>query len=269
MSVSKGDKVLAGLIAAIAIGFAVKFIFKSSPANHTDPVAKTTGSAQPQSAPANGATVDIVDPASPGTTAPAGDDGVGSAAKGATDTAKEPPPTTAIEAPTTAAESKGTLPTGGATDTKVPGPPEGTADTKQPSETPEVAGTTSDDKPAAPTKPKGTPPASAEQFPGLFPTAGVKPYGVKYQQVKALAKAFANCPGSIVVAGYTDGVGTQERNDALSQSRANWVKNILSHYGLQSSRMKAVGRGASSPVSANDTDEGRKANRRVTIACGD
>lgn len=66
-----------------------------------------------------------------------------------------------------------------------------------------------------------------------------------------------------VVAGHTDSHGNPQRNQKLSQARAETVVHALLKGGLAASRFKAVGLGASMPVEDNSTDAGRAHNRRV------
>jgi outer membrane protein OmpA-like peptidoglycan-associated protein len=66
--------------------------------------------------------------------------------------------------------------------------------------------------------------------------------------------------------GNTDGKGTEEYNQRLSEKRADAVKQyILKKHVMDESRITAVGYGKSNPVASNDTEEGRAKNRRVDI----
>ncbi len=68
----------------------------------------------------------------------------------------------------------------------------------------------------------------------------------------------------VSIDGYTDSVGAETYNQQLSQRRAEAVVDMLVNtYGIQASRLKAVGYGESNPVASNDTAEGRAENRRV------
>lgn len=69
----------------------------------------------------------------------------------------------------------------------------------------------------------------------------------------------------IEVAGHTDNVGNAEANLALSQKRAEAVRNYLVGKGIHPSRVKAKGYGQESPVADNSTDAGRRKNRRTEI----
>jgi outer membrane protein OmpA-like peptidoglycan-associated protein len=75
-----------------------------------------------------------------------------------------------------------------------------------------------------------------------------------------------NPTARIIVAGHTDNTGTFDGNMTLSKARAESIKNYLVTTGkIAASRLIAVGIGQACPVSTNDTEEGRKLNRRVEI----
>lgn len=65
--------------------------------------------------------------------------------------------------------------------------------------------------------------------------------------------------------GYTDNTGPAAFNLSLSKDRANAVKDYLVSRGIDSSRLEADGFGEDDPIATNDTQEGRKENRRVEI----
>jgi OOP family OmpA-OmpF porin len=69
----------------------------------------------------------------------------------------------------------------------------------------------------------------------------------------------------VEVAGHTDSKGSEEYNQALSERRANAVRDYLVSKGINASRLTARGYGELQPVATNDTDEGRQANRRVEL----
>ena len=54
--------------------------------------------------------------------------------------------------------------------------------------------------------------------------------------------------GDIVITGYTDRLGSDKYNQALSERRANAVKIYLTSKGVDSNRLKAQGRGEANPV---------------------
>jgi len=65
------------------------------------------------------------------------------------------------------------------------------------------------------------------------------------------------------VAGYTDYVGTDEYNQALSIRRANSVRAYLLTKHVPASSVTITGYGEKDPIATNDTSDGRQKNRRV------
>jgi outer membrane protein OmpA-like peptidoglycan-associated protein len=65
------------------------------------------------------------------------------------------------------------------------------------------------------------------------------------------------------VQGHTDNHGDTKRNKKLSEDRAKAVVKSLVGLGLAASRFTATGYGDERPIDSNETDAGRKANRRV------
>ena len=71
---------------------------------------------------------------------------------------------------------------------------------------------------------------------------------------------------NIVVEGHTDSSGKDDYNMKLSERRANSVSNYLAQQNVASSRMNVKWYGESKPIASNDTEEGKKQNRRVEIS---
>ncbi len=67
------------------------------------------------------------------------------------------------------------------------------------------------------------------------------------------------------VVGHTDSTGSAEYNLALSQRRAASVKAGLVTEGMNAPEIRDLGAGETQPIASNDTEEGRKQNRRVVI----
>ena len=65
------------------------------------------------------------------------------------------------------------------------------------------------------------------------------------------------------IAGYTDNTGDAALNLALSQKRAEAVREALIKYGADPDMLVAKGYGEADPVANNDTAEGRLKNRRI------
>ena len=69
----------------------------------------------------------------------------------------------------------------------------------------------------------------------------------------------------VQVSGYTDSIGSESYNNALSMRRARTVATYLREHGLQADRFVVNGLGKSNPVASNATDDGRAQNRRVEL----
>lgn len=70
----------------------------------------------------------------------------------------------------------------------------------------------------------------------------------------------------IEIAGYTDNVGSDAENQKLSQNRAESVRNYLITKGkINASRIVAKGYGEENPIADNDSEDGRKQNRRTEV----
>ena len=69
---------------------------------------------------------------------------------------------------------------------------------------------------------------------------------------------------TVVIVGHTDDVGADDYNMELSKKRAWSVSDyLINQVGIESGRLKMIGRGESEPAFPNDTDENRAKNRRV------
>jgi len=84
----------------------------------------------------------------------------------------------------------------------------------------------------------------------------------KLSRVAAFLK---NSPRPVVIEGYTDSRGSSSKNQSLSEKRAQAVSDYLTSQGVTADRIRAVGKGESSPVASNASSSGRSENRRVEI----
>jgi OOP family OmpA-OmpF porin len=80
---------------------------------------------------------------------------------------------------------------------------------------------------------------------------------------KAIELMRANHTMVIEVGGHTDNVGDDAFNMKLSHDRARAVRDYIVNGGISSERVQAKGYGELNPIASNDTDDGRKANRRT------
>jgi len=68
------------------------------------------------------------------------------------------------------------------------------------------------------------------------------------------------------VVGHTDSQGPESYNQGLSERRAQAVADYLATAGgVDRQKMKVMGKGEAEPVGDNNTEEGRRLNRRVVI----
>jgi len=74
---------------------------------------------------------------------------------------------------------------------------------------------------------------------------------------------------TVEVTGFTDSTGSVELNQALSERRAEAVRQALVSYGISPQRIVTRGLGPALPVASNNTSAGRQQNRRVEITISD
>jgi len=99
-----------------------------------------------------------------------------------------------------------------------------------------------------------------------FETAKATLTNSSYTALNELVEALkAKLSMEIEIAGHTDNIGTDETNLKLSQDRANSVVNYLTSKGISKKRLTAKGYGATQPIADNETEEGRKQNRRTEV----
>jgi OmpA-OmpF porin, OOP family len=67
----------------------------------------------------------------------------------------------------------------------------------------------------------------------------------------------------VEVIGHTDDQGLRASNVALSQARAEAVKEYFASKGIDAQLITASGVGPDRPVASNGTGEGRARNRRI------
>ncbi|HJT71682.1 MAG TPA: OmpA family protein [Terriglobales bacterium] len=103
-------------------------------------------------------------------------------------------------------------------------------------------------------------------------------YGIHFETGKAailpdsetvlseVAKMLQQNPDvKVSIEGHTDNVGNAATNQTLSEKRAQAVVAWLTSHGIDGSRLKAKGWGASKPIEDNGTEDGRAKNRRVEL----
>lgn len=85
--------------------------------------------------------------------------------------------------------------------------------------------------------------------------------------LRNLAASLNKYPNTdLLIVGHTDAVGTSAYNQTLSERRAVAASTYLGGQGVNSARLRAVGRGETEAIASNETEAGRQLNRRVEIA---
>ncbi|MDA3945127.1 MAG: OmpA family protein [Helicobacteraceae bacterium] len=87
-----------------------------------------------------------------------------------------------------------------------------------------------------------------------------------YPKVASFAQFLKeNSQYKVEISGHTDSTGDENYNLTLSFLRANEVRKALIQEGIEARRLIVTGLGESMPVSDNEREEGRYANRRVEM----
>jgi OOP family OmpA-OmpF porin len=110
--------------------------------------------------------------------------------------------------------------------------------------------------------------ATADNIMFDFDSAMLKPeYHAELDQV---GEYLNSNPGSyVVLAGFTDSVGSEEYNLGLSRRRAeSAAAYLMNNANVDENRIVADWFGQTNPVADNGTAEGRSMNRRVEVAVG-
>ncbi|ETI62416.1 OmpA family protein [Marinomonas profundimaris] len=86
-----------------------------------------------------------------------------------------------------------------------------------------------------------------------------------HSRLKALAYFLQQAPNTLIlIEGYTDNIGVESYNIALSKRRAESIaKALITSFNISPNRIKTFGYGQHDPLASNETEVGRKANRRV------
>ncbi len=100
----------------------------------------------------------------------------------------------------------------------------------------------------------------------LFATNSSTLKSEQFAVLDSIADFMNKNPSLIVkVSGHTDNTGSETHNLKLSTQRADVVAEFLVDNGVQIDRVSSVGFGSSKPIAPNNTEAGRKKNRRVEL----
>jgi len=103
----------------------------------------------------------------------------------------------------------------------------------------------------------------------IFSSGGVEPIHEALAIIEKIARIMSGHDNAMLVEGHTDNVpirsSSYPSNWELSAARAASVVRYLALEGISADRMGAMGYGEFQPVARNDTNEGRRKNRRVIL----
>jgi chemotaxis protein MotB len=103
----------------------------------------------------------------------------------------------------------------------------------------------------------------------LFPSGEARFSSKAFQALDPIARLLAEQGYEITVEGHTDNIPISNArfpsNWELSVARAAYVVRYLIDQGIASKRLKAVGYADTRPLAGNQSAEGRRTNRRVTL----
>lgn len=103
----------------------------------------------------------------------------------------------------------------------------------------------------------------------LFTSGSATPAAAAMPVLEELAAILAPLPNRIHVEGFTDNLpintSVYPSNWELSAARAGSVVRLFELYGVDPSRMAAIGFGEHRPIADNSTAQGRARNRRVVL----
>ena len=103
----------------------------------------------------------------------------------------------------------------------------------------------------------------------LFPSGSARLADNAIPIIERLGEVLTPFPNPIRVEGHTDNrpikTAVFYSNWELSAARAGSVVRVLSTHGVSPDRLAVIGYGEQRPLKANDTPEGRNANRRVVV----
>lgn len=98
----------------------------------------------------------------------------------------------------------------------------------------------------------------------LFKTGSATLLPSSYPELDRIVSYMSRKPNvKVEISGHTDDVGGEEYNKNLSERRAKSVVEYLVSKGIAQERLVYKGYGEERPIATNETDEGRKLNRRV------
>jgi outer membrane protein OmpA-like peptidoglycan-associated protein len=104
----------------------------------------------------------------------------------------------------------------------------------------------------------------------LFDTGSAELRSGALRSLERLAAVLRDHPERrVLIEGFTDSTGSASTNLALSERRANSVRQALIAQGVPPQQIEVRAYGQAHPVASNATPEGRQLNRRVEVVFSD
>ncbi|WP_058367780.1 MULTISPECIES: OmpA family protein [unclassified Psychrobacter] len=99
-------------------------------------------------------------------------------------------------------------------------------------------------------------------------SANLTPLGLGIlDDMAGVIQSLGNKP--VTITGHTDNVGNSATNLVLSNERAEAVKQYLIGRNIDATRLSTTGKGDADPIASNDTEKGRRRNRRIEFTLGE
>jgi len=100
----------------------------------------------------------------------------------------------------------------------------------------------------------------------FFATGSAKLLAKSNASLNNVVTILSENPGyKVDIAGHTDNTGKADKNQILSDARANSVKAYMVSKGVEETRLNATGYGQDKPIADNKKAAGRSKNRRVEM----
>jgi outer membrane protein OmpA-like peptidoglycan-associated protein len=100
----------------------------------------------------------------------------------------------------------------------------------------------------------------------FFATGSVKLLAKSFKSLDDVAKLMTEDANlRMDIEGHTDNTGQADKNQVLSENRAQSVYDYLVKKGVDANRLKSAGYGQDQPIADNKTAAGRTKNRRVEL----
>ncbi|RMF29061.1 MAG: OmpA family protein, partial [Bacteroidetes bacterium] len=80
-----------------------------------------------------------------------------------------------------------------------------------------------------------------------------------------LAARLQQTDETVSIVGHTDNIGDEASNQELGLARARHIRDVLVSKGISADRITISSKGESEPIADNDSEAGRRRNRRAVL----